>query len=63
MRVLIEFTYDLNTHIADCGPLILSEVYRIFEADQLYSVKTRACSVEILLTVLKSINAHIHDKH
>lgn len=34
MQVLVEFTYDLNSQIAVVGPVILSEVYRIFEAEQ-----------------------------
>lgn len=62
MQVLVEFTYDLDTQIGEVGPLILSEVYRIFEADTIYSAKTRSCSVEILCSVLKSINAHIENK-
>lgn len=33
MQVLVEFTYDLNYQIAEVGPMILSEVYRIFEAE------------------------------
>lgn len=32
-QVLIEVTYDLNHQIAEVAPIILSEVYRIFEAD------------------------------
>lgn len=34
MQVLIEFTLDLNSQISEVGPIIISEVFRIFEADQ-----------------------------
>lgn len=62
MQVLVEFTYELNTQIIEVGPLILSEVYRIFEAENIYNPKTRACAVEILCSVLKSINVHAENK-
>lgn len=62
MQVLVEFTYELNTQIIEVGPLILSEVYRIFEAENIYNPKTRACAVEILCSVLKSINCHAENK-
>lgn len=62
MQVLVEFTYELNTQIIEVGPLILSEVYRIFEAENIYNTKTRACAVEILCSVLKSINVHAENK-
>lgn len=41
MQVLVEFTYDLDSQIAVVGPIILSEIYRIFEAEQvnLFSVE------------------------
>lgn len=48
----------MNHQIAEVAPIILSEVYRIFEADQIYSVKTRSSAVEILTALLKSINVH-----
>jgi importin-9 len=62
MQVLIEFTMDLNSQISTVAPLILSEVYRIFEADKVYSVKTRTSTVEILNSLLKSINMHVESK-
>lgn len=34
MQVLVEFTYDLDSQISVVGPIILSEIYRIFEAEQ-----------------------------
>lgn len=34
MQVLEEFTYDLDSQISVIGPVILSEIYRIFEAEQ-----------------------------
>lgn len=35
MQVLLEFTYDLDNQISVVVPIIISEVYRIFEAEQL----------------------------
>lgn len=34
MQVLVEFSYDLDSQIAVIGPVILNEIYRIFEAEQ-----------------------------
>lgn len=34
MQVLVEFTYDMNSQITAVGPVILKEVYRIFESEQ-----------------------------
>lgn len=38
MQVLVEFTYDLDSQIAEVGPIVLSEVYRIFEAEQVSKI-------------------------
>lgn len=62
MKVLVEFTLDLDKQIAEVGPMILSEVYRIFEAQDVYSVSTRSYAVEILNSLLRSINTHIDSK-
>lgn len=62
MQVLIEFTYDLDTQISIVGPIIISEVYRIFEAEQVFSVKTRTCAVKIFRSLFKSINEHVASK-
>ncbi|XP_065091003.1 importin-9 [Ochlerotatus camptorhynchus] len=62
MKVLVEFTLDLDKQIVDVGPMILSEVYRIFEAQNVYSVSTRSYAVEILNSLLRSINTHIESK-
>lgn len=62
MQVLVEFTYDLNNQISDVGPIILSEVYRIFEADTIYSVKTRCSAVGIFKSLIRSINTHVESK-
>lgn len=59
MQVLVEFTYDLDSQISNVGPIIMSEVYRIFTADSMYSLKTRACAIDIFRSIIKSINAHI----
>lgn len=62
MKVLVEFTLDLDKQIVNVGPMILSEVYRIFEAQNVYSVSTRSYAVEILKSLLCSINTHIESK-
>ncbi|XP_055623927.1 importin-9 isoform X2 [Toxorhynchites rutilus septentrionalis] len=62
MKVLVEFTLDLDKQIVEVGPMILSEVYRIFEAQAVYSVSTRSYAMKILISLLKSINAHIESK-
>lgn len=62
MQVLVEFTYDLNNQIENVGPLILSEVYRIFEAETVYNVKTRTSAVGIFKSLIKSINTHVQTK-
>lgn len=62
MQVLVEFTYDMDSQISVVGPIILSEIYRIFEAEQVYSVKTRSCAVTIFKSLLKAINEHIETK-
>lgn len=63
MKVLVEFSYELQGQVKEVGPLILSEVYRIFEAESIYSVKTRSCAVDILNSILKCINTHIDSKN
>lgn len=62
MQVLVEFTYDLNSQISNVGPIIMSEVFRIFTADQVYSLKTRSCAVDIFKQILKSIITHVSSK-
>lgn len=62
MQVLVEFTYDLSNHITNVGPLIISEVYRIFSADTVYSLKTRACAIDIFKQILKSIMTHVSSR-
>lgn len=62
MQVLIEFTYDLDSQIMVVGPIIISEVYRIFEADQVYSTQTRRCAVKIFKSLFKSINEHVPER-
>lgn len=62
MQVLLEFTYDLDHQISVVVPIIISEVYRIFEADQVFSVSTRTCAVKIFKSLFKAINGHIESK-
>lgn len=59
MQVLTEFSHDLDTQITAVGPTIMSEVYRIFEADAQYTVKTRTSAVQIIKQLFKSINEHV----
>lgn len=59
MHVLVEFTSDLDRQINEVGPIIISEVYRIFEADTVYNVKTRTCAITIFRSLFKSINAYV----
>ncbi|XP_011308403.1 importin-9 [Fopius arisanus] len=52
MRVLSEFTRDLtDTQLPNVGPVILQEMYRIFQSDNQYSIRTRGRAVEIFATV------------
>lgn len=62
MQVLVEFTYDLGQQITDVGPIIISEVCRIFEADSVFSVTTRSSAIDIFEALLKAINTHIPSK-
>ncbi|XP_050093062.1 importin-9 [Anopheles aquasalis] len=63
MKVLVEFTLELDKQVADVAPLILSEVYRIFSADTIYSVTARKYAVEILYALLRSINVNLTTRH
>lgn len=36
MQVLVEFTYDLDSQISAVGPVILNEIYRIFNAEEVF---------------------------
>lgn len=54
MQVLVEFTYDLNSQISVVGPIILSEIYRIFEAEQV-SAKIYNKKINLFCLILKMI--------
>lgn len=41
MQVLVEFSYNLDSQISAVGPVILNEIYRIFEAEQVCFFYTR----------------------
>lgn len=62
MQVLVEFTFELEDRVKDVGPIILSEIYRIFTSDTSFTVKTRSCSVDILNSLLKCTNTHVDPK-
>lgn len=62
MQVLVEFTYELEERVKDVGPIILSEIYRIFDSEAAFTVKTRSCSIDILNSLLKCTNTHIDPK-
>lgn len=62
MKVLVEFTLELDRQVGEVAPLILSEVYRIFTAANQYSVTARKYAVEILYSLLRSINTNIETR-
>lgn len=62
MQVLVEFTLDLQDRVKDVGPIILSEIYRIFDSENTFTVRTRSCSIEILNSLLKCTNIHVDSK-
>uniref|UniRef100_A0A182NZM5 Importin N-terminal domain-containing protein n=1 Tax=Anopheles epiroticus TaxID=199890 RepID=A0A182NZM5_9DIPT len=62
MKVLAEFTLELDRQVGEVAPLILSEVYRIFTAADQYNVTARKYAVEILYSLLRSINTNIETR-
>ncbi|XP_053669805.1 importin-9 [Anopheles nili] len=62
MKVLSEFTLELDRQIGDVAPLILSEVYRIFTAANQYNVTARKYAVEILYALLRGIDTRIETR-
>lgn len=62
MQVLVEFTFELEDRVKDVGPIILSEIYRIFDSEAAFTVKTRSCSIDILNSLLKCANTHVDHK-
>ncbi|XP_037952610.1 importin-9 [Teleopsis dalmanni] len=61
MQILREFSYD-EKQIKELGPVVISEVYRIFDSEQVYSIKTRTSAIRILKSVFLSISINILDK-
>lgn len=61
MLILQDFSYD-EQQIKKLGPEVISEVYRIFEQEQIYSLKTRTSAIKILKTLFTSINGNVTDK-
>ncbi|XP_033341884.2 importin 9 [Megalopta genalis] len=58
MRVLTEFTSDLtDTQLPNVGPVILQEMYRIFQSENQYSIRTRGRAVEIFTTITTLVAA------
>ncbi|XP_066586288.1 importin-9 isoform X2 [Prorops nasuta] len=54
MRVLTEFTGDLtDTQLSNIGPVILQEMFRIFQNENQYSIRTRGRAVEIFTIIIK----------
>ncbi|KAK1135756.1 hypothetical protein K0M31_000333 [Melipona bicolor] len=52
MRVLTEFTSDLtDNQLPNVGPVILQEMYRIFQSENQYSIRIRGRAVEIFTTI------------
>ncbi|TDG52237.1 hypothetical protein AWZ03_001518 [Drosophila navojoa] len=61
MQVLQDFTYDVD-QIKELGPVVIPEVYRIFDSEQNYSIKTRVSAIRTLKQLFTSISALITDK-
>uniref|UniRef100_A0A1A9UF49 Importin N-terminal domain-containing protein n=1 Tax=Glossina austeni TaxID=7395 RepID=A0A1A9UF49_GLOAU len=61
MQILQDFIYD-EKQIVELGPVVISEVYRIFESEQNYSIKTRTLAIRILKKLFYSISLNITDK-
>ncbi|XP_031834717.1 importin 9 [Nomia melanderi] len=58
MRVLTEFTSDLSdTQLPNVGPVILQEMYRIFQSENQYSIRIRGRAVEIFTTITSLVAA------
>ncbi|XP_065721362.2 importin-9 [Drosophila suzukii] len=61
MQVLQDFTYDVE-QIKELGPVVIPEVYRIFDSEQNYSIKTRVSAIRILKPLFASIATLISNK-
>lgn len=61
MLILQDLTYD-EEQIKKLGPVVISEVYRIFEQEQIYSLKTRTSAIKILKPLFTSISGNVTDK-
>ncbi|XP_017062198.1 importin-9 [Drosophila ficusphila] len=61
MQVLQDFTYDVK-QIKELGPVVIPEVYRIFDSEQNYSIKTRVSAIRILKPLFASIATLISNK-
>lgn len=61
MQVLQDFTYDVE-QIKELGPVVIPEVYRIFDSEQNYSIKTRVSAIRTLKQLFVSIHSLITDK-
>ncbi|XP_043252941.1 importin-9 isoform X1 [Colletes gigas] len=58
MRVLTEFTSDLtDNQLPNVGPVILQEMYRIFQSENQYNIRTRGRAVEIFTTITSLVAA------
>lgn len=62
MQVLVEFTFELEEKVKTVGPIILSEIYRIYDSEAVFTIKTRTIAVSILNSILKCANMHIEPK-
>ncbi|XP_055903747.1 importin-9 [Eupeodes corollae] len=61
MQILQEFAYD-EGQIKELGPFIISEVYRIFESEQTYTIKTRTSAIKLLKPLFMSIGCNIMNR-
>uniref|UniRef100_A0A034VML9 Importin-9 n=1 Tax=Bactrocera dorsalis TaxID=27457 RepID=A0A034VML9_BACDO len=62
MQILQDFSYD-EKQVKELGPVVISEVYRIFESEQNYTIKTRTSAIKILKSLFLSISINIADKN
>lgn len=61
LLILQDFTYN-EQQIKELGPIVIKEIYRIFQQEQIYSLETRTSAIKILKSLFTSINENVTDK-
>lgn len=59
--ILQDFSYS-EQQIKELGPIVVKEIYRIFEQEHTYSLETRTSAIKTLKTLFTSINENVADK-